>query len=240
MGLHYAASVGDFVTPDVSVILPVYNEEDTLDEVLRRLLKLPISMEIILVDDASTDRTATIVAGYEGQIESLRQPRNMGKGAAIRAALEVAAGEVCVIQDADLEYVPEELPMLVEPILAGGCDVVYGSRFTHGMPAGMAWPNRVVNRLLVWFVRLLFFRRISDEATCYKAVRTSVLRKMHLQCNRFEFCPEVTAKAIRLGLEIRELPVTYAPRTKAAGKKIRWTDGVEAFWTLLRHRFSRF
>jgi hypothetical protein len=129
---------------------------------------------------------------------------------------------------------------LVQPVLDGKTDVVYGSRFLKGMNEKMALPNKIVNKILVWVVALLFWRKLTDEATCYKAIRTSVLRAMNLQCNRFEFCPEVTAKALRMGKEIMELPVEYEPRSKAAGKKIRWTDGVEAFWTLLRHRFSRF
>jgi len=227
-------------SPAVSIILPAYNEQDTLAQVIDRLLDLPLDKEVIVVDDHSTDNTWSIAASYGDRIVAIHQPKNQGKGAAIRAALEVAKGEVSVIQDADLEYVPEELPSLVQPILDGKADVVYGSRFLRGINKSMALPNKIVNKLLVWAVRILFFRKISDEATCYKAVRTIYLRKMHLVCNRFEFCPEVTAKAIRMGLDIHELPISYAPRSKAAGKKIRWTDGVEAFWTLLRHRFSKF
>ncbi len=228
------------MTPRVSIILPAYNEQGTIREVIDRLADLPIDKEIIVVDDASTDLTADEVRKSNTEIVHLTQAHNQGKGAAIRAALAVAQGEVCIIQDADLEYDPSEIPKLVQPILDGDVDVVYGSRFTQGMNPRMALPNRIVNRLLVWTVVLLFGRRISDEATCYKAIRTSVLRKMHLQCERFEFCPEVTAKAIRMGKRIKELPISYEPRSKAAGKKIRWTDGVEAFWTLFKHRFSRF
>jgi glycosyltransferase involved in cell wall biosynthesis len=228
------------MAPDVSIILPVYNEKDTLREVIEKLLELPIDKEIIVVDDASTDGSADIAAQFGDAIVLLRQSTNQGKGSAIRAALAAAKGEVAVIQDADLEYDPADLPKLVQPILDGRADVVYGSRFMHGMNSKMAFANRLVNRLLVAAVRVLYFRRITDEATCYKAVRTSVLKSMHLECRRFEFCPEVTAKAIRMGLEIRDLPVSYEPRTKGAGKKIRWTDGVEAFWTLLKHRFRKF
>ncbi|HET6643889.1 MAG TPA: glycosyltransferase family 2 protein [Fimbriimonadales bacterium] len=228
------------MAPDVSIILPVYNEKDTLREVIETLLELPIDKEIIVVDDASTDGSADVAAQFGDRIVLLRQPTNQGKGSAIRAALAAAKGEVAVIQDADLEYDPADLPKLVQPILDGRADVVYGSRFMHGMNSKMAFANRLVNRLLVAAVRVLYFRRITDEATCYKAVRTSVLKSMHLECRRFEFCPEVTAKAIRMGLEIEELPVRYEPRTKGAGKKIRWTDGVEAFWTLLKHRFRKF
>lgn len=226
--------------PDVTILIPAYNEEDTIAHVLERVLALPISKEVVVVDDCSTDRTSQIAEQYAKRILLLRHERNRGKGAAIRTGLERATGEVTIIQDADLEYSPEEIPSLVEPILRGEQDVVYGTRFRDGFPGGMALPNRVVNVLLRWAVRLLYGRRISDEATCYKAVRTSVLRQMNLVCERFEFCPEVTAKAIRMGKRIHEVPIRYEPRSKEAGKKIRWTDGVEAFWTLLRHRFSRF
>jgi glycosyltransferase involved in cell wall biosynthesis len=227
------------MTPRVTIILPAYNEQDTILEVINRLEALPLDKEIIVVDDASTDLTADEVKKSNTEIIHLTQAHNQGKGAAIRAALAIAKGEVCIVQDADLEYDPSEIPKLVQPILDGEVDVVYGSRFTSGMNPRMALPNRIVNKLLVGAVVLLFGRKISDEATCYKAVRTSVLRRMHLQCERFEFCPEVTAKAIRMGKVIKELPISYEPRSKAAGKKIRWTDGVEAFWTLLRHRFSK-
>lgn len=226
--------------PDVSILVPALNEEATLPELLERLLVLPVQAEIIVIDDGSTDRTPEILAEYGDRIIAIRNERPTGKGMAIRKGLEVARGEVVVIQDADLEYFPEELPALVQPILSGRETVVFGTRFSHGFPKGMAAPNRWVNRLLVWAVRLLFGRKISDEATCYKAIRRDLLLRMNLECTRFEFCPEVTAKAIRLGHNIAEMPIRYVPRNKEAGKKIRWTDGVEAFWTLLLHRFKRF
>jgi glycosyltransferase involved in cell wall biosynthesis len=225
---------------DVSIILPAYNEEKTIGEIIRKLAGLPIDKEIIVVDDASTDATPEEIRRAGIDVLHITQPHNQGKGAAIRAALEAANGEVSIVQDADLEYDPNDIPKLVQPILDGDADVVYGSRFMQGMNRNMALPNKLVNRLLVWAVAILFGKRITDEATCYKAVRTSVLRSMNLQCQRFEFCPEVTAKALRMGKEIKELPIDYEPRSKAAGKKIRWTDGIEAFWTLLRHRFSKF
>ena len=226
--------------PDVSIILPAFNEEKTIAEILRRLQQLPLNKEIIVVDDASTDNTSGEITQSGIDVVHITQSINQGKGAAIRAALARAEGEVTIIQDADLEYDPNDIPKLVKPILEDETDIVYGSRFLQGMNAKMALPNKIVNRLLVWMVRLLYGRKITDEATCYKAIRTSVLKSMHLQCERFEFCPEVTAKAIRLGKKIVEKPISYEPRSKNAGKKIRWTDGVEAFWTLIRHRFSRF
>lgn len=225
---------------DVSILVPAYNEENTLAAVLDRLLALPLNKEIIVVDDCSKDKTPDIAKSYGDKIIYIRQEKNQGKGAAIRRALDAATGEVSIVQDADLEYRPEEIPNVVQPILDGKADVVYGSRFTKGMNKNMAFPNKVVNVLLVWAVRLMFFKKISDEATCYKAFRTKILKDMNLVCHRFEFCPEVTAKAIRMGHTIHEVPIHYEPRSKEEGKKIRWTDGVEAFWTLLRHRFSRF
>lgn len=224
----------------LSIIVPAFNEERTLGLVLDRLLNIEISSEVIVVDDCSTDATPEIAKSYGDRIVYIRQPRNQGKGAAIRAGLNRASGVVTIIQDADLEYMPEEIPKVVQPIIDGNADVVYGSRFKNGFHRNMALPNKIVNVLLRWAVLMLFFRKITDEATCYKAVRTSLLKDMNLQCNRFEFCPEVTAKAIRLGKVIHEVEIHYEPRSKAEGKKIRWTDGVEAFWTLFRHRFSKF
>ncbi len=224
---------------DVTVIVPALNEEDTIGEVVERLLKLPLRAQIIVVDDGSNDGTADVLERYHGRILVLRNPRPSGKGSAIRSALPHAAGKAVIIQDADLEYSPEEIPQLVEPILRGEADVVYGTRFRHGLPPGMALPNKVVNLLLAWAVRILFWQRITDEATCYKAFRRELLLSMNLSCRRFEFCPEVTAKSMVLGHRIVEIPIRYEPRTKQLGKKIRWTDAPVAFWTLLRYRFDR-
>lgn len=226
--------------PDVTVLVPALNEEATIREVIERLLALEFDLQIVVINDGSTDQTGAILTSLGDKIEVIRNSKPGGKGAAIRKGLAIARGKVVVIQDADLEYRPEELPLLVKPVLEGKATVVFGTRFAHGMPLHMALPNKIVNKLLVWAVAILFFRRISDEATCYKAFRRDVIEKMNLVCNRFEFCPEVTAKAIRLKQNILEVPIHYEPRSKEAGKKIRWTDAPEAFWTLLRHRFSRF
>ncbi|HRF60861.1 MAG TPA: glycosyltransferase family 2 protein [Fimbriimonadaceae bacterium] len=226
--------------PEVTVLVPALNEEATLGPLLDRLLELPLTLQVIVIDDGSTDATPEVLAAYRDRITVLRNDKPGGKGAAIRHGLAQARGQVVVIQDADLEYFPEELPAIVAPILRGEANVVYGTRFRNGMPRGMALPNKMVNKLLVWAVAVLYFRRITDEATCYKAFRRDLLERMHLVCHRFEFCPEVTAKAIRLGERIVEVPIRYVPRNKEAGKKIRWTDAPEAFWTLLRHRFGKF
>lgn len=226
--------------PEVTVLVPALNEEDTIGEVVSRVLALPLHTQVIIIDDGSTDRTSEILEGFGSKIKVLRNETRGGKGNAIRQAMPLAEGVATIVQDADLEYAPEEIPNLVRPILEGRANVVYGTRFAKGLPPGMALPNKIVNVLLAWAVRLLFFRKLTDEATCYKAFRTDLLQRMRLSCRRFEFCPEVTAKSIRLGEQIMEVPITYAPRSKAAGKKIRWTDAPEAFWTLLKHRFSRF
>ena len=225
--------------PDVTAIVPALDEEGTIAEVVDRLLALPLSIQVIVVDDGSRDRTPAILRGYADRIEVLQNETRSGKGNAIRKALPYARGKVTVIQDADLEYSPEEIPSLVEPVLDGRTKVAFGTRFANGLPPGMALPNKVVNILLSWTVRLLFGKKVTDEATCYKAVETGLLKAMDLQCERFEFCPEVVAKALRRGERIVEVPITYVPRSKEAGKKIRWTDAPEAFWTLVKYRFKR-
>jgi glycosyltransferase involved in cell wall biosynthesis len=196
-------------------------------------------VEVIVVDDGSTDGTPAILKSFGDRIKVLRNERPSGKGSALRKGLGAATGKAVIIQDADLEYSPEEIPALVQPILEGSKTVVYGSRFFKGLPPKMALPNKVVNILLAWSVRILYFHPMTDEATCYKAFDTSLIKRMDLQCTRFEFCPEVTAKAIRMGQRIVEMPISYVPRTNQEGKKIRWTDAPHAFWTLARYRFWR-
>lgn len=217
--------------------MPALNEQDTIAEVVDRLLALPDGVQVIVVNDGSDDGTGTVLERYRGRITILTNERRTGKGAAIRQALVYAEGEVVIIQDADLEYAPEQIPKVVAPILEGKAGVVFGNRFSGGLPKGMALPNKIVNVLLPLTVRMLFGAKISDEATCYKAVRRDLMRRMELECRRFEFCPEVTAKALRLNERIVEVPIEYVPRSKEAGKKIRWTDAPEAFWTLIKHRF---
>lgn len=219
--------------------MPALNEEDTIREVIERLLAVPLNLEIIVINDGSTDGTAAILSEYENRIKVVTHAKKSGKGSAIRSGLQVATGRVVVIQDADLEYFPEEIPPLIAPILSGEAKVVYGTRFSTGFPPGMALPNKIVNWGLALATRILYGQRITDEATCYKAVDTALLQSLALQCTGFEFCPEVTAKVSRLGETIREIPIKYVPRNKLAGKKIRWTDAPIAFWTLLRYRFWR-
>lgn len=257
--------------PTLTVIIPVFNEAGTIDEVLRRVLAAPYAKQVLVVDDCSTDGTADVLAKWEGhsEVELLQHGRNRGKGAAIRTGLEQARGEVTIIQDADLEYDPQDFSRVIEPLLRGEAQVVYGSRYRResrgegreiadrgrpltpdpSSPRGRG-ANEVAAdrprvrrgvfdfgvRVLNWAVRILYGVRITDEATCYKAFPTDILRAMDLQCERFEFCPEVTAKACRMGLTIHEVRIHYSPRSVAEGKKIRWTDGVEALRTLWRWR----
>jgi glycosyltransferase involved in cell wall biosynthesis len=223
--------------PDLTILIPALNEEATIREVLERCLAVPLSKQIVVINDGSTDSTAEILKAFGEKIEVVTNPKPSGKGNAIRKALNLIKGKTVIVQDADLEYSPEQIPTLIQPILDGSAAVVFGTRFANGFPSSMAFPNKLVNFLLAVSVRLLFGKKISDEATCYKALRSDVLQAMNLECQRFEFCPEVTAKTFRLGLSIIEVPIDYVARNKKEGKKIRWYDAPEAFWTLLRYRF---
>jgi glycosyltransferase involved in cell wall biosynthesis len=228
--------IEDNLAPQVTVIVPALNEADTIREVIERVLAIPLRVQLIVVNDGSTDGTGDILREYGSRIHAIHRERPGGKGNAIRVALPGAEGQTVIIQDADLEYFPEEIPKVVQPILAGETDASYGSRFQNGLARDMALPNKIVNVLLALAVKILYGYKLTDEATCYKAFRTEALQSFDLQCQRFEFCPEVTAKALRRGIKIREVPIQYVPRGKDAGKKIRWTDAPEAFWTLLKYR----
>jgi len=220
----------------VSVIIPAFNENDTIVKAIARVRASPVDKEIIVVDDASADGTPETVEGLIGpDLKLIRQPENQGKGRAIRRALEEVNGDVVLIQDADLEYDPNDYPKLLAPIESGEADVVYGTRAPEFR--GMRLPHRIFNWIAARLANLLYGAGISDEATCYKVFRTSVIKSIPLKCERFEFCPEVTAKVRRRGIRIHEVPVSYQARSVGAGKKIRWWDGVEALWTLVKYRF---
>lgn len=230
--------------PVLTVIVPVYNEVRTIDETIRRILAVAYSKQVLVVDDGSTDGTKEVLRRWkdDAELTVLVHDVNRGKGAAIRTALEFARGRFTIIQDADLECIPEDYPRMVDPLLSGEAHVVYGSRFLEGgrLRPGRWGMFRLGVALLNLCVRLFYGVRLTDEATCFKAFPTAVLRSMDLQCDRFEFCPEVTAKACRLGLVIREVAVRYYPRGMDCGKKIRWTDGITAIATLWKLRNWRF
>ncbi len=236
-------STGQGLAPGrLSVLMPVFNERNTLTGLLARIQAVPLDKEIVIVDDASTDGTTdllrTTIEGKFPDVRVLYHPVNQGKGAAIRTAIPHARGEFCIVQDGDLEYHPEDYPAILAAFRDPAVGAVYGSRFLNGWPP-MRLPNRIVNRLLAAMVRGMYGTPMTDEATCYKAFRTEILQGMRLNCRRFEFCPEVTAKTIRSGNRIVEVPIRYEARSFAEGKKIRWTDGVAAIWTLIRYRFGK-
>ncbi len=220
----------------LAIIVPVYNEADTVASLIARLRPVPVEKEIIVVDDGSTDGTARVLAEIPG-IKVLVHEKNRGKGAAIRTAIPQVSADAVAIQDADLEYQPEELPELLKPIEDGIADVVYGSRFLGNMD-NMRFANYIANKILAWEATVLFGQRITDEATCYKLFRTDLLKSLPLACERFEFCPEVTGLIRKRGIRILELPITYRGRTVKAGKKIRLNDALAAFMTLLRQRMT--
>jgi glycosyltransferase involved in cell wall biosynthesis len=227
----------------VSVIIPIYNEHQYVERILERVQAAPLpeglQREIIVVDDGSTDGT-TIILGNLHESLPLKVHHsvlNFGKGTAIRIGLHYATGDFILVQDGDLEYDPSEYGKLLEPLIRGEADVVYGSRF-KGKLAGMRWQNFLANKILTGLSNLLYGAEITDEATGYKAFRKGVLQQVRLQCKRFEFCPEVTAKLRKKGFRIAEVPITYEGRTAQQGKKIKFSDGLQAVWTLLRYRFT--
>lgn len=221
----------------VSVIVPVYNEAAHVDELLRAIEASPVAKEIVLVDDGSTDgtRAKLLAMPHRENVTVLFHEKNCGKGAAIRTALRYARGEYVLIQDSDLEYNPQDYPALLRPMKEGNANVVYGVRPDR--------PERGLRfylgaRFLTVLANFLYGAGIHDEATCYKAFRRSLIAQIPLECERFEFCPEVTAKLCRLGEKIYEVPISYAPRNAAQGKKLRHSDGWLAIWTLIRFRFT--
>ncbi len=224
--------------PKLSIIIPIYNEEELLPEVLDYVRNVAWdNKEIILVNDCSTDKTESILEPHKNEpgVKVLTHKTNQGKGAAIRTGLTYFTGEIVIIQDADMEYDPNEILQVVEPIARGEALVCYGSRFM-GSVQNMRLPNRIANWLLARFISLLYGKRITDEATAYKAFHRSVIERIPLECHGFEFCPEITSKVLKLGYPIKEVPVKFKARTVEEGKKIGWPDFLIAVWTMLKVR----
>jgi glycosyltransferase involved in cell wall biosynthesis len=226
----------------LSIIVPVYNEVRTVRAVIDRLLAidLPLPRELLIVDDGSTDGTREVLrlATREAlPLMVIEAPRNAGKGSAIRLGLQQARGSIVAIQDADLELDPQQLASLVQPIVSGETAVVYGSRFLHGR-AGAPLMTTVANRVLTAATNLLFGSALTDMETCYKIMRIEVARSLDLQADRFDIEPEITARLLRHGHRIRELPVRFDARSRSEGKKIGWRDGVRALQVLVTERFS--
>lgn len=228
------------IKPTLSVIIPAYNEIQTIEEILKRVLRVKISKEIILVDDGSTDGTREFLHSLKNKgIKTIFHKKNQGKSSALRTGIKSASGEIILIQDADLEYSPEDYYDLIKPIQQGETKVVYGTRFPRNKPSPSIFKNKffLANKLLTKLSNLLYSANITDEPTCYKVFDAEVLKSIPLKSKRFEFCPEVTAKVRKKGYKIIEVPIQYFPRSVEEGKKINWKDGFEAIWTLIKYKF---
>ncbi len=223
----------------LSVVIAVYNEKQTILKILERVRGVPIPKEIIIVDDYSTDGTRDVLKNLAPaeDLKILYHPHNRGKGAALRTGFGAVAGDIVVIQDADLEYDPVEYPILIRPILDGKADVVYGSRFLGGPHRVLYFWHHVGNRVLTTLSNMMTDLNLSDMETCYKVFRSELLGKIKLQENRFGFEPEFTAKIARTRCRIFEVPISYSGRDYAEGKKIGWKDGVAAIYFILKYRF---
>jgi len=236
---------GDGWTPRtyrlLSVIVPVYNERVTVAEVIRRIraVDVPVEVEVIVVDDGSSDGTDKVLTALsDSTVRILTHSVNQGKGAAIRTGMANARGDLLLIQDADLEYDPADWPRLLEPILRGKARVVYGSRFT-GERMNMLPMHWIGNRFLSLVTNLLYSSTMSDMETCYKLFDRQVLEGITIESDKFDFEPEITAKVLRRGFRIYEVPISYAGRELSEGKKITWRDGIGALRALIKYRFTR-
>jgi glycosyltransferase involved in cell wall biosynthesis len=227
----------------LSIIIPVFNEAKTIEEILKRVTAVPLDKEIIVVDDFSQDGTRETLVRLAGRYDNLKviyHGKNRGKGCAIRTGLEQVTGDMVVIQDADLEYNPAEYPKLVKPIVEGRADVVYGSRFAGGEEHRVLYFwHYVGNRFLTLFSNMLTNLNLTDMETCYKVFRADIIKGIRLEQNRFGFEPEITAKVARKGCRIFEVGISYSGRTYTEGKKIGWLDGVKAVWCIVKYRIIK-
>jgi glycosyltransferase involved in cell wall biosynthesis len=225
----------------LSIIMPVYNERNTIKEILRRVKQVDlgdVDKEIIVVDDGSTDGTRNILAMEEDSLTRvITHIENRGKGAAVRSGLEAVNGDLVIIQDADLEYDPDDYPRMLEPILKGNAQVVFGSRFT-GPRKNMLFWHYLGNRFLALLANILYNTTLSDMETCYKLFTREALEGIELKSDHFEIEPEITAKILKKGIRIYEVPISYTGRELEEGKKISWRDGLPALWTLIKFRFT--
>ena len=233
------AAPGDL--PDdvlVSVVMPVYNEPKTIHEIVKRIEDSAVRKEIIAIDDCSTDGTSEVLEemARAGRIRLFQHRVNMGKGAAVRTGLKQIKGDIVIIQDADLEYDPSEYPQLIAPILKGRTKVVYGSRFL-GEHKAMYFSHMLFNKALNLMGNILFDSTLTDMETCYKVFTVDIARRLHLRSNRWGIDPEITAKIMRMGNRIYEVPISYTGREHWEGKKISWRDGFSVIFALLRYRF---
>jgi glycosyltransferase involved in cell wall biosynthesis len=223
--------------PLLSVVMPVYNERTTIDEIIRRVLAVPLRIELIVVDDGSKDGSSDLLDALQRELGfTLVHQTNAGKGAALRRAFQEVTGDLVVIQDADLEYSPEEFPQLIELIVQGKADVVYGSRFL-GRHRAFMFAHYIGNKFVTFATNLLYNTMLTDMETCYKAMKVDVIRSMTLKSNGFGIEPELTAKIFKRGYRVYEVPITYAGRGYEQGKKITWRAGFAALWVLLKYRF---
>ncbi len=221
----------------LSIIIPVYNERQTIEEILERVKKSPLEKEIIIVDDCSTDGTREWLQSLkDDDVKIVLHQKNQGKGAAVRTAIKEVSGEVTIIQDADLEYDPADYPLLLDPIIRFDADAVYGSRFLGPHRVFLFW-HYLGNKFLTTIANLLYDTMLSDMETCYKVIKTNVLQGLQLKSNRFDIEPEITAKLFKRKHKIFEVPISYSGRGYEEGKKITAIDGLKALWALIKFRF---